>query len=621
MCGIVSIFSKLNAGVNRELLVKMNDSLYHRGPDDSGIYVDGHVGLGHRRLSILDIHGGQQPIFNEDRTVVVVFNGEIYNFLEIKSELERKGHVFKTHCDTEVIVHGWEEWSEKCLDKFRGMFAFVLWDKKKKQLFFARDRLGEKPLYYTQLNTGELLIASELKAILQHPGTSKKLNINAIEDYFSFGHIPDPKSIFEGIFKLKPGHYVILDTNYNQIQSFKYWDVPNNNKQHSVSQEELIERLSEAVKIMMISDVPIGAFLSGGVDSSTVVAFMSKLSGDSINTCSISFNDPKYNEEQYANAIAKRFNTHHYVEQVEIEELDFLDRLIDIFDEPFSDSSAIPTYKLCNLARKNVTVALSGDGGDEVFAGYNWYYGFLRANKLGAFLPEGLKNILHNIYLKTNHNQSRSKINNILFKLSSDIVGRVAQNSMISTPGQRKYLYDDGFTRKLSGYSSVQVVKGYVEESNIDEPLALAQYVDQKVYLASDILTKVDRTSMANSLEVRVPMLDYKLIEWASQLAPDAKLKGKTTKYILKKAMENVLPYDVLYRDKMGFSVPISDWLRGSLHEKVRSDLLSSPVIEMGYIRYAAADNLLREHRAGTGDHGTLLWSMLVLDKFLRERR
>ena len=386
MCGLVGIFHLYHqVEISRRLLSRMNEVQLHRGPDEGGLHTEPGIGLGHRRLSIIDLSSGQQPLFNEDKSVVVVYNGEIYNFQKLVVELKKSGHVFRTNSDTEVIVHAWEEWGEKCVERFHGMFAFALWDRNKKILFLARDRLGKKPLHYAELEDGHFIFASELKALYAHPLLKKEIDPAAVEEYFAFGYVPDPKTIFKNIYKLPPAHTLTLRQGKPRIEPRAYWDIPFQHvlvNHEEVVINELIDRFREAVKIRMVSDVPLGAFLSGGVDSSSVVAMMADLSEDPVNTCSISFNSKKYNESEFANSVAVRYKTNHYVETVDPDDFSLLDKLAGIYDEPYADSSAIPTYRVCELARKRVTVALSGDGADEYFSGYHRHRWHMNEEKI-----------------------------------------------------------------------------------------------------------------------------------------------------------------------------------------------------------------------------------------------
>jgi len=395
MCGFVGIVDlQGHREIDPGLLGRMNDSQTHRGPDESGIHLSPGVGLGHRRLSIIDLSSGQQPLYNEDRSVVVVYNGEIYNHKVLREELRHCGHIFQTHCDTEVIVHAWEQWGESCVTRFNGMFSFALWDDNKSELFLARDRLGIKPLYYAVLPSEQLIFGTELKALLLHPELPRNLDNLAIEEYFAFGYVPEPKTILEDASKLRPAHTLRFRRGERPPEQREYWDVPfepGEGVSFEKSQEELVERLRASVERRLMSEVPLGAFLSGGVDSSAVVAMMSGLSDSKVNTCSISFGDPRYNESQFAEIVAKKYSTNHNVEEVQSDDFDLIDTLASHYDEPFADSSAMPTYRVCELARKHVTVALSGDGGDENFAGYRRYRWHAYEEKVRSLLPQSIR--------------------------------------------------------------------------------------------------------------------------------------------------------------------------------------------------------------------------------------
>lgn len=621
MCGITGIFyPKKSSRINCKILETMNNSLAHRGPDDAGTYIEDYIGLGHRRLSIIDLSNGHQPVFNEDGSVVVVYNGEIYNFNELMQELVKAGHSFKTRCDTEVIVHAWEEWGEKCVERFRGMFAFAIWDIKKKCLFMARDRLGVKPLYYAYTDDGGFIFASELKAITTHPEFTKILSPESVEDYFAFGYIPEPKSIFKNAFKLEPGFTLTYYLEQPTFKLNKYWDIPfeNSNIPNNAEdlQHELIERLDEAVKIRLIAEVPLGAFLSGGVDSSATVALMDRHLPN-MTTCSVEFNEKEFNEGTYARIIAEKFKTNHFYEKTDINDFSLIDKLANVYDEPFADSSALPTYKLCELTKKHVTVALSGDGGDENFAGYSWYNGVLQREKIrNTFSPLAIKitNSLFNPVLK--HTPGMSKFSDTLQKLSLNPVKAYSQSMMISSQSTRNNLFTKDFKQQLNGYTSFETIEHHAKQAPTDDMLSLAQYLDFKVYLSGDILTKVDRASMAHSLEVRVPILDHKFVEWASGIPSNLKRQGKNGKYIFKKSLEALLPNDTLYRKKMGFSVPLNAWFKSDLKNNIENIISNSPIIESNIINRSFVRGILDKHVKGEQDNSTILYSILMFDEF-----
>ncbi len=626
MCGIVGIFNtRASSEIDRELLGRMNQTQTHRGPDEGEVYVEPGLGLGHRRLSIMDVSSGQQPLFNEDGSVVVVFNGEIYNFQLLVQELTALGHRFHTHCDTEVIVHAWEEWGERCVERFSGMFAFGVWDRNQQILFMARDRLGIKPLYYTLLDNGLFLFASELKALLAHPNFDKSLDYQAVEDYFAYGYIPEPKTIFKNAYKLNPGHVLLLRRGQSTIRSREYWDIPfisHGSLSEQEAEEELIIRLRNAVDSHLMSEVPLGAFLSGGVDSSAVVAMMGGLMKEPVNTCSIAFADPAFDESNYAQLVADRYQTRHFVEQVEQDDFDLIDRLAALYDEPFADSSAIPTYRVCELARKRVTVVLSGDGGDENFAGYRRYRWHMMEEQLRSKLPLGLRRslfgLLGNLYPKADWAPRFLRAKTTFESLARDSVEGYFHSVSILGDKLRELLFTSAFRRSLQGYQAVEVLRNYANRSPTQDPLSLVQYLDMKTYLVGDILTKVDRASMAHSLEVRVPLLDHELVEWVSGLPASLKLRHQEGKFILKKSLEAYLPQEVLYRNKMGFAVPLASWFRGPLRDRVRTALLGSTladteIFDMGFIK-----KMLDQHQSGVRDYSAPIWTLLMFESFLR---
>ncbi len=626
MCGIVGLFdTRGKKEFDKKLLGDMNQTMFHRGPDEGRLYTEPGIGLGHRRLSIIDISGGQQPLFNEDGSVVVVFNGEIYNFQELAEQLASLGHSFRTHSDTEVIVHAWEEWNELCVDHFRGMFAFGLWDRNQETLFLARDRLGIKPLYYALLEDGTFIFASELKGLLAHPSLSREMDPHAIEEYFSYGYVPEPKTIFKQAFKLSPGHSLTLHSGQSLSRPRQYWDVPftpHGPISIQEAQEELIIRLREAVKVRLMSEVPLGAFLSGGVDSSAVVAMMAGLMKDSVNTCSISFGDPAFNESQYAQKVADHYRTRHHVEEVDEDDFDLIDKLASLYDEPFADSSAMPTYRVCELARKHVTVALSGDGGDENLAGYRRYRWHLLEEKMRSMLSlkfrKPLFGLLGNLYPKADWAPKIFRAKSTFEALARDPVEGYFHSVSIMGDKMRQRLFSSSFKHSLQEYQAVEVLRTHASKCPTQDPLSQVQYLDMKTYLVGDILTKVDRASMAHSLEVRVPLLDHKLVEWISGIPSDLKLHGHEGKYILKKALEGYLPDDILYRDKMGFAVPLASWFRGPLRQRVHEALLSLTLAETGIFNQTFLKEMLDQHQSGRRDYSAPMWALLMFESFLR---
>jgi asparagine synthase (glutamine-hydrolysing) len=498
----------------------MNESQHHRGPDECGLHAEPGVALGHRRLSIIDVSTGQQPLWNEDRSVSVIFNGEIYNFQALIPELTALGHTFRTRSDTEVIVHAWESWGESCVTRFRGMFAFALYDRNQSTLFLARDRLGVKPLHYALLPDGFLLFGSELKSLLVHPELALDIDPCAVEEYFAFGYVPDPRTIFENARKLPPAHTLTVRRSAPLGMPKQYWDPSFTlDRQITVGDAlaELTDRLDDSVKLRLISEVPLGAFLSGGVDSSAVVASMAQRSADPVNTCSIAFSDAAYDESRYAQAVAERYRTRHFVDRVESDDFDLLDELSRLYDEPYADSSAIPTYRVCQLARRHVTVALSGDGGDENFGGYRRYRMHLFEERMRRMLPFALRQplfgVLGHVFPKADWAPPYLRAKTTFESLARGTVEAYFHTMSIFRDDMRRQLFSSAFKVKLNGYNAVEVFRRHAATAQTDDPLALIQYLDLKTYLVGDINTKVDRASMAHSLEVREPLMDHPLIE------------------------------------------------------------------------------------------------------------
>jgi asparagine synthase (glutamine-hydrolysing) len=627
MCGITGQFdTRGTRPVDRHVLQRMNDSQLHRGPDEGSLHIEPGLGFGHRRLSIIDIATGQQPLFNEDGSVVVVFNGEIYNYRELIPELQAHGHVFHTKSDTEVIVHAWEQWGEKCVDRFRGMFAFALWDRNRQTLFMARDRLGVKPLYYAVLDDGTLLFGSELKSVLAHGGLRRDIDPLAVEEYFALGYVAEPRTIFRQARKLPPAHTLLWRRGQAVAEPVEYWDVRftlGNPASLEDVCEEFVQRLRKSVELRMISEVPLGAFLSGGVDSSAVVATMAGLSAVPVNTCSIAFDDPAYNESQFAQMVATRYRTRHFVETVRSDDFGLIDTLAGLYDEPFADSSAIPTYRVCQLARKHVTVALSGDGGDETFGGYRRYRLHMMEERLRSALPAGVRRplfgLLGRVYPKADWAPRPLRAKTTFEGMARSSVEAYFHSMSLIREPLRSRLYSAEFKRQLGGYSARDVFDRHARHAETDDPLALIQYIDQHTYLVGDINTKVDRASMAHSLEVREPLMDHKLVEWAATLPSHLKLRGGNGKHFLKKAMESHLPSDVLYRPKMGFAVPLARWFRGPLRARVRSSLLGGPMLDGGWLNPTVVQQIVEQHESGAMDHSTPIWTMLMFDAFLRK--
>ena len=626
MCGIAGLFDlRGKRDFDRALVERMNQVQFHRGPDEGGTHFEPGVALAHRRLSIIDLSTGQQPLFNEDGSVVVVFNGEIYNYQELVPELEALGHVFHTRSDTEVIVHAWEAWGEDCVQRFRGMFAFVLFDRNRDTLFMARDRLGVKPLFYAELPDGSIGFGSELKVLMQHPALDKRIDPHAVEEYFALGYVAEPRTIYEGARKLGPGELLTIRRGQGMPVPKRYWDVRfslDNPMSLQDATAELTARLQESIRLRMISEVPLGAFLSGGVDSSAVVAVMAGLSDKPVNTCSIAFDDPVFNESAFAEMVARRYRTDHHVETVASDDFDLIDTLATLYDEPYADSSAMPTYRVCQLARKHVTVALSGDGGDESFAGYRRYRLHLMEEKLRGIMPLGMRRplfgLLGRLYPKADWAPRVFRAKTTFQALARDSVQAYFHSVSLLRDDMRSSLFSDEFKRRLGGYEAVEVFRHHGAQAGTDDPLALVQYLDLKTYLVGDINTKVDRASMAHSLEVREPLMDHKLVEWLATLPSGLKIDGQQGKYLFKKAMEPLLPSDVLYRPKMGFAVPLARWFRGPLKQKVRDAVLGETLAASGIFQPAYLQHLVDTHQSGRRDYSTPLWTLLMFEAFLR---
>ena len=522
-----------------------------------------------------------------------------------------------------MIVHGWEEWGEKCVERFRGMFAFALWDRNRQTLFIARDRLGIKPVYYTVLPDATVAFASELKSLMVLPHWSRALDPYAIEEYFALGYVPEPRTIFKSALKLPPGHTVTFKRGEPAGKPKEYWDVPFKPVaplSETDACEEFVARLREAVKIRLVAEVPLGAFLSGGLDSSAVVAMMAQLSADPVNTCSIAFSDAEFDESRYAAQVAAKYQTAHHVDRVDSDDFGLVHALGGIYDEPFADSSAIPTYRVCQLARKHVTVALSGDGGDENLAGYRRYRMFMGEERMRAALPLGVRRslfgLLGDMYPKADWAPQMFRAKTTLQALARDsVAGYLNAVSLVREPLRRK-LFSARFRSELQGYDAVEVFRRHAARAPAQDSLSLVQYLDLKTYLVGDILTKVDRASMAHSLEVRVPLLDHKLVEWMSGLPPTWKLNRGEGKYIFKKAMGSYLPSGILERRKMGFAVPLAAWFRGPLRQPLRDAVLGPRLMDSGLFNAEALRELVEQHQSGSRDHSAALWALLMFESF-----
>ena len=623
MCGITGIYNFANGGAaDGAELRRLNNLILHRGPDDEGIYLDGPVGLAMRRLSIIDLSTGHQPISNEDGTVWIVFNGEIYNFPQLRAEVEAKGHTFHTRTDTETIVHLYEEYGKDCVKKLRGMFAFAIWDSREKKLFIARDRVGKKPLVYTAQN-GSLIFSSELRAVADAKGVKKEINFAALDLYLALQYIPSPHTIYKNIFKLPPAHTLTVQNGRVTVE--QYWDLPLEAKPPEISfgeaKEEVRAKLEEAVKIRMVSDVPLGAFLSGGVDSSIIVALMSKLSSRPVRTFSIGFEEQEFSELGYAAEVAKMYGCEHTEFIVRAEMADVLPKLAWHYSEPYADASALPSYYVARETRKHVTVALNGDGGDENFAGYlryvamrlAHYWDYLPGPAKKAFaaaaevLPE--KNAPFNTLWR-----AKRFLRSAVF---SDFPSRHLKMVCFFGEDEKRALYSPAFLsalgEDLSGAKNY-IGASYEKAKGLDFVNQLL-YVDMKTYLPEDLMVKIDIATMANSLEGRSPLLDHEFMEFCFALRGDWKLRGvNKTKWLLKESFADMLPQSIINRPKMGFGIPLGQWFRGELKGYWQEHCLSAKALSRGYFNEAALRNLWREHQDGKRDHGYRLWALLMLE-------
>jgi asparagine synthase (glutamine-hydrolysing) len=619
MCGIAGVVSTTReSNITEALVHHMCQQIVYRGPDDEGLYVADGAGLGMRRLSIIDLSGGHQPVFNEDRNAWIVFNGEIYNFPELRPQLESRGHRFYTHTDTEVIVHLYEEMGADCVKKLRGMFALAIYDKTKRKLTLARDRLGKKPLHYA-LHNGNLYFASEIKSILAVAPELAEVNSQALLEYLFYGYVPGPITAFTGIHKLPPGH--LLEFENGKIAIRQYWDLPPYDTYFPKSEEECLEelerRLFEATRIRLISDVPLGAFLSGGIDSSTVVAMMARASSGPVKTFSIGFKHDDFNEAHYARIVAQKFSTDHHEMILEPDVVQTVEHLTSSLEEPFGDSSMLPTYYVSQMARQHVTVALSGDGGDEMFAGYT-RYGIHAGQRIFEHIPGWVRRVFRN---------------QIFPRMPRTMRGRAfAYNA--SLPWQERYVdqlsFVPGFERNLpllsDGFRDVlrrsddpgNALRRYFTHSPAHDPVSQLLYVDAKTYMVGDILTKVDRMSMLNSLEVRVPILDHELVEWAASLSAVWKLRGRQQKYILLKLAERVgVPREALYRKKQGFALPLDHWMHHELKDML-TILLEPRTLDRGYFAAAGVRKLMDDHLVRHRGNTARIWRLLMFELWHR---
>ncbi len=618
MCGIAGIVSADRGGVDTSAIHRMCQTLVHRGPDDEGILVRDGAGLGMRRLSVIDLSGGHQPLFNEDGSIWLVFNGEIYNFQELRIELEARGHRFRTHSDTEVVVHLYEDLGADCVKRLRGMFAFAIYDERRRRLFLARDRLGKKPLHFA-LHNRQLFFASEIKAILAVAPELATLNSHALLQYFYFGYVPDPNTAFGPIQKLPPGH--TLEFADGAINIRQYWDLPEYGTHTPHSEEECLEelqrQLEEAVRIRLIADVPLGALLSGGVDSSTVVALMARASSGPVKTFSVGFRRDDFNESPQAKLVAQRFQTEHHELLVEPDIVETVEMLSRHLEEPFGDSSMLPTYYISRLARQHVTVALSGDGGDEAFAGYDRYRVHLHERSY-----DWIPSWTGSLYRRFVHPWVPYVMpgRNLAYSVSLPWADRYVEGVSLHAFQREMGLLSNDFIASAERLGSpLDLFHSYLEKAPARDPLSKVLYLDTKTYLPGDILTKVDRMSMATSLEARVPLLDHVFLEWVTRLPVEWKMRGGTQKYLLRKLAERVgVPRQVLDRPKQGFALPLVHWIRNELKEMILTILLEPRTLQRGYFNPAGVRRLLDEHFRERRDHSPRIWRLLMFELWQR---
>jgi asparagine synthase (glutamine-hydrolysing) len=624
MCGIAGIFHPdVPKPVEAARVWAMADTLAHRGPDGSGVWTAPGIGLGHRRLSIIDLETGDQPMRSADGELALTYNGEIYNFRELRAELEALGHRFATSSDTEVVLASWRQWGPSCLARFNGMFAFALYDAVEDCLFLARDRLGVKPLHIATLPDGALIFASELKGLLAHPRLRRDPDPRAVEDFLAFGYVPDDSCLVAGVRKLPAGHYLLVRRGRAVPEPVRWWDVdfssPSNAKPAAL-EEELVERLREAVRSRMVADVPLGAFLSGGVDSSAVVALMAEASRSAVETCSIGFDEADHDESRYAALVAERFATNHRTRQVASADFSLLGRLADAYDEPFADASAIGTYRVAELARERVKVALSGDGADEAFAGYRRHRLFMAEEKARRLLPPGARSVLGaagSLYPKLDWAPQFLRAKTSLVALGRSSEEAYADAVTATSLPVRSRLYRPEFRQNLQGHRAEARYSQAMRDAPAGDALSRAQYADLKIWLPGDILTKVDRASMAVSLEAREPLLDHRLVEFAARLPAKLRLRGGTGKWLLKKALGRYLPDEILHRPKMGFVTPVSAWFRGPLADRAAGLPRSAALADLGWLDPAAIARVAEAHRSGRAEHGRLLWQLVMLEQSL----
>ena len=619
MCGIVGIINKKDAAIDSATLGSMCDAIRHRGPDDAGDYVCGAAGLAMRRLSIIDRGGGHQPLANEDKTLWIVFNGEIYNHRELRTELEKHGHRFSTGTDTEAIVHGYEEWGEQVVERLRGMFAFAIWDVRRRELFAARDRVGKKPFLYAE-TAGALVFGSEFRALLRHPEVSREIDPEAIDDYLSFMCVGAPRTAYRQIRKLEPGHTLRFKFG-GALVTERYWQPDFHNKLcigEQEAAERTLELLRDAVRVRLMSEVPLGAFLSGGIDSSAVVALMAQESSARVKTFAIGFEEQDFSELEHARRVAEHVGAEHHEFVVRPDAVEVLPTLVEHYGEPYADSSAVPTYYVARETRRHVTVALNGDGGDELFAGYERYAAMQMAESYRR-LPGALRHTLIEPAVASLPvpDKRRSRIRDaqrFLSAASLPTAERYARWVCVFDDAEKQELYTNEFRRRTSARPASAQLTEWFASANGAGVVDAALLADTMTYLPNDLLVKVDIATMAVSLEARSPFLDHHLIEFAASLPAEFKLRGRTTKHLLKRALADLLPADILTRRKMGFGVPVGEWLRGEMQSFMRETLLSEKASRRNLFKPDAVARLVEDHTTGRRDHAARLWTLIMLE-------
>jgi asparagine synthase (glutamine-hydrolysing) len=624
MCGITGFVNNGDRPIDRETLGRMNAAIVHRGPDEDGFYVRENVGLAMRRLSIIDLASGKQPISNADKTKWIVFNGEIYNYRELREELDNQGHKFYTNSDTEAIVHLYDQYGPDCLQYLRGMFAFAVWDEVEKTLFIARDRVGKKPLLYSHQPNGDLIFGSEFQALLGHPSISREVDFEAIDNYLSYLCVPAPHTAFKQIRKLEPGHW--LRWKNGQIETHRYW-LPDFTKKIKISEPEAIEEttriLRESTRMRLISEVPLGAFLSGGVDSSAVVALMAEASDKPVKTFSIGFEEQDYSELKYARRVAEHVGAEYNEFIVKPNALEILPTLVRHYGEPYADSSAVPTYYVARETRKHVTVALNGDGGDESFAGYERHAAMMiaeRYQRIPRLMRKAFVEAPINAFPTSEIKRSRVRDAKRFLKVAGlPKTERYFRWMSTFDAETKRDIYTRDFSQAVAGVDPLRSMEKWFIKANGSGILDASLLNDLMTYLPNDLLVKVDIATMANSLEARSPFLDHKLIEFAASLPEGLKMRGLATKSLLKKVAARLVPKEVVYRRKMGFGVPIGKWFRSEMKDFLKEVLVSERSLKRGIIRPEAIERYVARHIAGENDYSFQLWSLLMLELWFRE--